>query len=153
MHDDGTQPAPGSLAAYLEDPSLSPGQRSRLAIFQSVEGGVCARIEQMCEATGLEVTDVAILVVAAAAHGFVFGESGGEAATSVVLGHREKLHAFLSRTLPPTEGAPFDPYGDLLEPAPSRCVRVLVLDEESLTVMSYGTFVTVRIDPGNRAVA
>jgi hypothetical protein len=29
----------------------------------------------------------------------------------------------------------------------------MVIDEESLTVMSYGTFVTVRVGPGDQAVA
>jgi len=64
----------------------------------------------------------------------------------VILGHRDKLHAFLHAMLPPVEDAPFDPYADLLEPATARCVRVLIVDHESLTVMSYGTFVTVSMD-------
>jgi len=29
----------------------------------------------------------------------------------------------------------------------------MVVDDDSLTVMSYGTFVTVRVGPGKRAVA
>jgi hypothetical protein len=30
---------------------------------------------------------------------------------------------------------------------------VMVVDDTSLTVMSYGTFVTVRVDPNEQAVA
>ena len=71
----------------------------------------------------------------------------------MVIGPRDDLYAFLNATLPATPDAPFDPYVDLLEPAPERCVRVLVIDDESLTVMSYGTFVTVNVDARQRAAA
>jgi hypothetical protein len=32
-------------------------------------------------------------------------------------------------------------------------VRVLIVDEESITLLSYGAFITVRLDPARRAVA
>jgi hypothetical protein len=96
------------------------------------------------------VTDVAVLVVAPSAHDLFFPGIVEAKGTSVVLGHRLKLHAFLCAMLP---GAAVDPYADLLEPTPPCCVRVLIVDDESLTVMSYGSFVTIRDDPANRAVA
>ncbi|UQA63856.1 hypothetical protein E8A73_031920 [Polyangium aurulentum] len=137
---------PASLAAFLDDPSLTEGQRRRLSLFRTVENGICSRIEQMCVTSGLEVTDVAVLVVDASAQGLFFQGDDTVNGTCVVLGHRERLYAFLTSVLPPAEDAPFDPYEDLREPAPARCVRVLIVDHESLTVMSYGTFVTVRLD-------
>jgi hypothetical protein len=152
MHDDGSESRSGDLRAWLDDPDLTAGQKKRLSIFQSVEGPVCARIEEICGSGGVEVTDVAVLVVAPEARDFFFDEGAGDG-VSVVIGHRDRLYAFLNATLPPSPEAPADPYGDLLEPAPSRCVRVLVIDADSLTVMSYGTFVTVRMGPGAQAVA
>ncbi|MCC6551932.1 MAG: hypothetical protein IT372_02775 [Polyangiaceae bacterium] len=153
--EDGRAPQHGcSLEAYLEGPSLTEGQRRRLRLFQAVEGAICARIERICTEEAIDVTDVAVLVVAPEVRELFFGDApaagprqardGGP--TSVVLGHRDRLHAFLHGALPPSEDAPFDPYADLTEPAPARCVRVLIVDHESLTVMSYGTFVTVSLD-------
>ena len=49
------------------------------------------------------------------------------------------------------EGAVVPP--DLLEQAPEQCVRVLIIDEGAITVMSYGSFITVRVDPSKQAVA
>ncbi|HVY48835.1 MAG TPA: hypothetical protein VHB21_23260, partial [Minicystis sp.] len=122
------------------------GQRRRVALFQAIEGHVCSRIEAVCGSAELDVQDVAVLVVAPAARPLVFGPTDRSPDAAVLLGHREHVYALLRASLPAAVGAPFDPYADLLEPAPARCVRVLVLDEESLTVMSYGTFVTVRMD-------
>lgn len=144
--------APSSIANNLDDPSLTPGQRRRVELFAGVEHTVCERIEQLCAAGGLPVTDTAVLVVAPAANELVFGDDMGRG-TSVLLGHRLRVYEFLEAALPKAPDAPFDPYADLLQPAPERCVRVLVLDHESLTVMSYGTFVTVRVDPGHEAQA
>lgn len=141
VEDDGQ----ASLSAFLSDASLSEGQRRRVALFRSVEGGVCARVEQMCVTNGIEVTDVAVLVVDISAHDLFFQGEEAEG-TCVVLGHRDQIRDFLRSVLPPAEDAPFDPYEDLESPAPARCVRVLIVDHESLTVMSYGTFVTVRLD-------
>ena len=149
MRDDD---APSGLAKSLDDPSLTPGQRRRIELFANVEGTVCERIEQLCAAGGLPVIDTAVLVVAPSANELVFGDEMGRG-TSVLLGHRLRVYEFLDAALPKAPDAPFDPYADLLEPAPARCVRVLVLDHESLTVMSYGTFVTVRVNPGKQAQA
>jgi len=152
MHDHGKQTEPDGLRASLDDASLTPGQRKRISIFQSVENEVCARIEEACASGAMDVTDVAVLVIAPEAHGLFFDEQVEEG-VSVILGHRERLHGFLESALPPSPDAPANPYADLLEPAPECCVRVMVIDDESLTVMSYGTFVTVRVDPGDEAVA
>lgn len=183
-----------NLDNYLQEPGLPEGQRRRLRLFQTVESGICHRIERFCTENPLEVTDLAVLVVAPEAQQLFFdgalepppvdglgggvhgagdgyhipgfsaeappgleegarrtggGRSHGASAlpsVSVILGHRERLHAFLHSVLPPTDDAPFDPYMDLRDPAPARCVRVLIVDHESLTVMSYGTFVTLRLD-------
>jgi hypothetical protein len=124
---------------------LTEGQRRRIALFKNLESGICSRVEQLCVTSSVEVTDVAVLVVSPEAYPLVFDAAESPGA-SVVLGHRERLYAFLRSALPPAEDAPFDPYADLLEPAPSQCVRVLVVDDESLTIMSYGTFLTVRVD-------
>jgi hypothetical protein len=148
MHDDGTD----GLRAWLDDAALTPGQKKRLSVFQSVEAPVCARIEEVCGVGGVEVTDVAVLVIAPEARELFFDdpESTG---VSVVIGHRIRVRSFLEAALPASPNAPSDPYADLLEEAPARCVRVLVIDDESITVMSYGTFVTVRVEPGKQAVA
>lgn len=138
--------------ADLGDRSLTTGQQRRLDIFKSVEGSVSLRIESFCEETGAEVVDVAVLIIAPAAHGVFFG-GAKERGTAVILGDRARLHAFLEEVLPPVPGAPFDPYVDLLEAAPPRCVRVLIIDDESLTVLSYGSFITVDLDPGPMALA
>lgn len=138
--------------AQLEAAALTSGQRRRLSIFQLVENGVSARIEAFCEQTGAEAVDVGVLIIAPTANGVFFG-SGREQGTAVVLGNRRRLHAFLEEVLPPVDGAPFDPYADLLEPAPLRCVRVLIIDDESLTVLSYGSFITVELDPAAMASA
>ncbi len=142
----------GGLRAWLDDAALTPGQKKRLAVFGSVEGPVCARIEEICGKGGVDVVDVAVLVIAPEARRLFFDDDL-EPGVSVVIGHRSRLYAFLNAALPPAEDAPGDPYADLLEAAPTRCVRVMVVDDDSLTVMSYGTFVTVRVGPGKRAVA
>jgi hypothetical protein len=153
MHENGKPPA-GAGQTLLDDPALTAGQRKRVAIFQSVEGPVCARIEEMCCTGEVDVTDVAVLVIAPEARDLFFDpeEDEGDGA-AIVIGHRSRLHAFLTATLPPSAEAPGDPYADLLEAAPPRCVRVMVVDDESLTVMSYGTFITVRVAPGKQAAA
>jgi len=153
MHDDGSESRSGDLHDWLDDASLTPGQKKRLSIFQSVESPVCARIEEVCGSGGVEVTDVAVLVIAPQARPLFFDEEELGSGVSVVIGHRSRVRAFLNATLPPAATAPSDPYADLLEAAPDRCVRVMVIDDESLTVLSYGTFVTVRLDPDRRAVA
>jgi hypothetical protein len=152
MHDDGSETRSHGLRAWLDDAALTPGQRKRISIFQSVESAICARIEEVCGAGELEVTDVAVLVIAPEARGLFFDDDTGQG-VSVVIGHRGQLYAFLDTTLPPDPEAAVDPYADLLEPAPSCCVRVMVVDDASLTVMSYGTFVTVHVEPGKQAVA
>jgi hypothetical protein len=152
MQKAGNEPRISDLDDYIARGPLSQGQRSRLRTFQSVETGICQRVEELCQRSGIEVTDVGVLVIAPGAQPLFFGEDA-EPGTNVVLGHRARLYAFLNAILPPTADAPFDPYVDLLAPSPDRCVRVLIIDDESLTVMSYGTFVTVRIDPANKAVA
>jgi hypothetical protein len=127
------------------DEALTEGQRRRIALFKSLESGICSRVEQLCVTSSVEVTGVAVLVVSAEAYPLVFDADESPGA-SVVLGHRERVYAFLKSALPPADDAPFDPYADLLEPAPSQCVRVLVVDDESLTIMCYGSFLTVRLD-------
>lgn len=134
----------GSVRAFLEDPSISEGQRSRLKLFESVERGICSRVEEMCSTAGIDVVDVAVLVVSADARSLLF-DIDAPPGTSIVLGHRTKVYDLLRAALPSVEAGP-DPYVDLLEPAPPRCVRVLILDRDSLTIMSYGTFVTVQLD-------
>ncbi len=153
MHDDdGGASRAGSRQTLLDDPALTPGQQRRIAIFQSVEALVCARIEDLCGAAEIDLQDVAVLVIAPEARSLFFGDDAGEG-VSVVVGHRSRLHDFLRAALPVAEDAPVDPYGDLSDPAPPRCVRLMVVDDQSLTVMSYGTFITVRIAPGKQAVA
>ncbi|AUX41081.1 hypothetical protein SOCE26_024860 [Sorangium cellulosum] len=141
------------LEAYLDEPGLSEGQRRRLRLFHAVEEVVNDRVEQLCGSSELEVTDVAVLVVSPAARRLFWrsGAPGARAAAagasaSVLLGHRERLHGFLHAVLPPADEASFDPYADLLAPSPPQCVRVLIVDEGSLTVLNYGAFVTVRLD-------
>lgn len=124
---------------------LTEGQRRRIGLFRSLESGICSRVEDMCGTSALEVTDVAVLVVSQEAYPLVFDTAESPGA-SVVLGHRERLYEFLHAALPSADETRFDPYCDLLEPAPARCVRVLVVDDESLTILSYGTFVTVILD-------
>jgi hypothetical protein len=140
------------LETSLGDQALTSGQRRRLGIFHAVETGVSTRIETFCEETGTEVVDVAVLIIAPAAHGVFFG-ANKERGTAVILGDRVRLHAFLETVLPKAPGAPFDPYADLLEPAPVRCVRVLIIDDESLTVLSYGSFITVELNAKPAAMA
>jgi hypothetical protein len=136
-----------SAQVHGED-GLTEGQRRRIDLFRSLESGICSRVEDMCGTSALEVTDVAVLVVSQEAYPLVFDTAESPGA-SVVLGHRERLYDFLRTSLPSADDAPVDPYCDLLEPAPARCVRVLVVDDESLTILSYGTFVTVVIDDGD----
>jgi hypothetical protein len=138
--------------AHLDDQALTSGQLRRLGIFKGVESSVATRIEAFCEETGAEVTDVAVLIIAPTAQG-IFFEATNDRGTAVILGDRVRLHGFLETVLPPVPGAPFDPYVDLLEPAPLRCVRVLIIDDESLTVLSYGSFITVNLDPVPMATA
>ena len=113
-----------------------------------------------------------VLVVAPTSHALVFGplawETGdrffhdalsameplvaiedGKAAepvATIVAAHRAELHDFLQAVLPAASDGTADPYADLLEPAPDRCARVLVVDDGSLTILSYGAFVLVRMD-------
>jgi hypothetical protein len=143
--DDVAGPLGGqAVAATLSDASLTEGQRERVRLFQRVEAAVAARIERACLGTGMDVTDVAVLVAAPAAHELLFGEDGNEG-TTVVIGHRLQVHTFLSSLLSSPGGV--DPYIDLLGPAPPHCVRVLVLDDRALTVISYGSFVAIPLDP------
>jgi hypothetical protein len=145
--------ATGSIDSFLEDPSLTEGQRRRLRLFQQIEPSVVKRIEEICQSGDLEIPDVAVLVIAPSAEGLFFYDADDSARSPsddptvhVLVGSRGRVHGYLRAVLPPAPDAPFDPYADLLEPAPPRCVRVLVLDDESLTVMSYGCFLTVRMD-------
>ncbi|XXX80037.1 hypothetical protein WMF30_14810 [Sorangium sp. So ce134] len=139
-----------SLEAYLEEPGLTEGQRRRLRLFQTVEDAVSDRVEQLCTCSELDVTDAAILVVSPAARRLFFHSAvpgGAEPpGPSFILGHRSQLHAFLHAVLPPADEAPLDPYADLLAPSPPQCVRVLIVDEDSLTVLDYGAFVVVSLD-------
>ena len=97
--------------------------------------------------------DVAVLVIGPTAPEVLFDpEAGRDRVINVVIGHRARMYAWLSGVLPPPEHE-VDPYGDLLVEAPEQCVRVLIIDEGAITVMSYGSFITVRVDPSNRAVA
>ena len=82
--------APSGIAKSLDDPSLTPGQRRRVELFANVEATVCERIEQLCVAGGLPVTDTAVLVVAPNANELVFGDEMGRG-TSVLLGHRLRV--------------------------------------------------------------
>lgn len=143
---------PTSITESLDDPSLTEGQRRRIRLFAEVEEIVAARVEQLCGEGGLDVRDVAALIVDPAANELVFGGDLGGGPTALI-GHRLRVYAILDAALPRTPDAPFDPYADLLTPAPDRCVRVLVLDRASLTVMCYGTFVTVDVDRGKRGAA
>jgi hypothetical protein len=143
----------GGIEAFIASTSLTEGQQRRLRVLQSVEAAVTAKVEELCSTTPTDVTDVAVLVVAPEARSLLFEEDDVELGTSVVVGERDKLYEFLSAVLPPGPDAPVDPYGDLLVAAPALCVRVLVLDRESLTVLSYGTFLTVRLDQAEIADA
>lgn len=149
-----------SLVEFMNDAPLSQGQRRRLGLLHSVEGEVCERVGRICVTDAIDVADVAVLVVAMSAYAIVFGAdeegpanlrertppSGSDSPATILAGHREQLHAFLSHVLPPAPEANVDPYIDLKEPAPPRCARVLVVDEESLTILSYGSFVLVRLN-------
>lgn len=126
---------------------LTEGQQRRVALFRSLENGICSRVEDMCATSTLEVSDVGVLVVSKEAYPLLFDTEESPGA-SVVLGHRERLYEFLQTSLPSSSATALDPYVDLLEPAPARCVRVLIIDGESLTILSYGTFITVRIGDG-----
>lgn len=140
-----------SILEMLADPELSPSRRHRLEIFQKVERGISSRVEQLCTQMGMTVTDVAVLVIAPEAqHLFFQGAMGKE--TDVVIGHRTKLHGFLTAILPPEPGGG-DPYEDLLEPASEHCVRVLIVDDTSMTVLCYGTFITVNLKPSPKPAA
>ena len=83
-------PAPerGDIEAFLQSEDLTEGQRRRLRVLQAVEQAVTARVEEMCSTTTVEVTDVAVLVVAP---------------------ERNKLHAFLTDVLPPARTRPSIP--------------------------------------------
>ncbi len=135
-----------NLDVFLDDPLLPDGQRKRLGLFRSVESTVCIRVEEMCATDDVDVTDVAVLVVDSSAHELFFQDDAPKG-TTILIGHRLELRGFLRSRLPAADDAPFDPYDDLLKPSPRQSVRVLIMDGECLTVMSYGTFVTVRVDP------
>ena len=83
----------------MTEPTVPEGQLRMLRLFQAVEMGVCARVEQICTESGVDVTDVAVLVVAPTAHPLFFGDQRTPPGTSVVIGHREKLHEFLHTAL------------------------------------------------------
>lgn len=137
--------ASSEFGACLDSAPLSRGQRNRLELFKRVEPSVCARIEELCMQGEVAVTDVAVLLLSPEARAALFPPDDDPPGITVVMGHREKLYAFLHATLPESEEMLQDPYEDLLSAAPPLCVRVLILDAESLTVMSYGTFVTVEL--------
>jgi len=139
--DAGAQP---SLEAFLAEEPLSEGQRRRVALFRRVEGEACARIEAVCASSGIDVADVAVLVVDASARDLLFPGQTGEGAVLIV-GHRDEVRAILRSALPPADDAPFDPYEDLRSSAPASAVRVLIVERGALTVMSYGMFVTVQL--------
>ena len=73
MHDQ-TKSRTGGLRAWIDDAALTPGQRKRIAIFESVETPVCDRIEEICGTGGVDVTDVGVLVIAPAARGLFFDD-------------------------------------------------------------------------------
>jgi len=133
------------LAAALADVTLTEGQRRRVRLFQAVEPAVAERIERAYLLTSMDVTDVAVLIVSPDAQSVLFGEEVTDELT-VVIGHRTKLYTFLSSLLW-RAGDEADPYVDLLTPAPPRCVRVLVVDRNAVTVLSYGSFVALPLDP------
>lgn len=143
---------PTNLDVFLDDPSLTPGQKHRLSLFHRIEAVVCSRVEEMCATGDVDVTDIAVLVVDPSATELLFGDDQPEG-TTILMGHRCEVRAFLNSTLPAAEDAPFDPYDDLLEPSPMQSIRVLIMDASSLTVMSYGTFVTLNVDPEEMAQA
>ena len=134
------------LETYLEGADLTDGQRRRLRLLKDVEGWICERVEELCSTSSVEVTDVGVLVVAAEAQHLLFDAEIGPPAASVIVGHRHKVREFLLSALPPEPNGP-DPYIDLVVPAPAQCIRILIVDGESLTVLSYGTFVTIRMHP------
>jgi hypothetical protein len=147
--------SPGcNLEAFLNEPGLGEGQRRRLRLFQGVEEAVSGRVEQLCARGGLDVTDAAVLIVSASARALILrgpASDDSEArppGVTILLGHRERLYGFLHAALPPAEDTAFDPFEDLLEPSPHQCVRVLVVDDESITVLSYGAFVTLSLELG-----
>ena len=149
-----TQPsASADFGTYLDSEALSQGQRRRLELFKRVEPNVCARIEELCQQGEVAVTDVAVLLMSPEARAALFPPDEDPPGITVVMGHREKLYAFLHATLPEAEELLSDPYEDLLKAAPPLCVRVLILDENSATVMSYGTFVTVELSRHDMAQA
>src|ERR1700678_2964543 len=86
-HDCGSTPE--DLAAWLDDPALTDGQKRRLRVFHGAEGSGSARIEQLCAGGDLDVVDVAVLVVAPTAQEIFFGGELGPG-TSVILGHRRR---------------------------------------------------------------
>jgi len=153
MRDDEWEGEAYELDARGGDPSLPLGQKRRLDLFRAVESGVSSRIEAVCERTGMEVRDVAVLVLGPSAPEALFDpEAGPDRVINVLIGHRARMYAWLAGVLPPPEHD-VDPYADLLEQAPEQCVRVLIIDEGAITVMSYGSFITVRVEPGKQAVA
>ena len=134
------------IAAALADVTLTDGQRQRVRLFQAVEPAVADRIERACLLTATDVTDVAVLVVSPDAQSTLFREEEVTEELTVIIGHRTKLYTFLSSFLW-RAGDGVDPYLDLLTPAPPRCVRVLVVDRNAVTVLSYRSFVAVPLDP------
>lgn len=140
------------LEDLLVNESTTDGQRRRLRIFQEVERGVVSRVEQLCENSDIEVADVAVLVVAPSARKLIFDDASDAVATDVILGHRNKLHEFMTSVLPPKPDVD-DPYGDLLASAPQACVRLLILDDEAITVLHYGSFVSIDVEPTEEVFA
>jgi len=140
------------LEAELDGVPLTDGQIRRIRLLASVDAEVCDRIGQVCVDSAVDVTDVAVVVVAPGARRFVFdtSDTGDDRSTtsesSIVAGTRQDIYAFLLAVLPPTQDSAGDPYADLLEPAPPGCARAIVADETSLTILSYGSFVVVKLD-------
>jgi len=143
---------PTNVDVFLDDPTLSEGQKHRLALFHRMEAVVCSRVEEMCALGDVDVTDIAVLLVDASAHDLLFHQDEPQG-TTILMGHRLEVRGFLNSMLPAAEDAPFDPYDDLLDAAPTQSIRVLIMDDHSLTVMSYGTFVTLNVDPDEMAEA
>ena len=108
MHEEGKDGRAGGLGAWLDDETLTAGQRKRLTIFQSVEALACARIEELCGHGGVEVSDAAVLVIAPEAQGIFFEETYPPG-VSVVIGHRSRIPRLPRRHAPTGQGGALRP--------------------------------------------
>src|SRR5262249_39133350 len=123
-----------NLEGELDDVPLTDGQVRRIRLLESALAEVCERIGAICVTSALDVTDVAVLVVAPSARRFVFGgadtdaDYGGAGEPAIIARSRQDLYAALSACLPPTPECYADPYADLKEQAPTGCARVVVVD-------------------------